>query len=36
MMRGPGLIGVERFAYPAVEPGAVLMPVEDSGICGYL
>lgn len=34
VMRGPGAIGVERFPYPRVEPGAVLMRVEYSGICG--
>ena len=34
VMRGPGMIGVERFPYPRVEPGAVVMRVEYSGICG--
>ena len=33
-MRGPGRIGVERFPYPDVGPGAVLMKIEYSGICG--
>ncbi len=34
VMRGPGRIGVERFPYPDVEPGAVLIKIEYSGICG--
>ena len=34
VMRGPGHIGVERFPYPDVGPGAVLMKIEYSGICG--
>jgi threonine dehydrogenase-like Zn-dependent dehydrogenase len=34
VMRAPGRIGVEVFPYPAVEPGAVVMRVEYSGICG--
>jgi L-iditol 2-dehydrogenase len=33
-MRGPGRIGVERFPYPDVGPGAVLIKIEFSGICG--
>ena len=33
-MRGPGEIGVERFARPELGPGAVLMRVLLSGICG--
>jgi threonine dehydrogenase-like Zn-dependent dehydrogenase len=34
VMRGPGRIGVEAFPYPRPEPGAVVMRVEYSGICG--
>jgi threonine dehydrogenase-like Zn-dependent dehydrogenase len=34
VMKAPGLIEVEKFPRPAVEPGAVLMKVQYSGICG--
>jgi L-iditol 2-dehydrogenase len=34
VMRGPGRIGVERFPRPDVGPGAVLLRIEYSGICG--
>jgi threonine dehydrogenase-like Zn-dependent dehydrogenase len=33
-MRGPGEIGVERFNVPEPEPGAVLLRVRLSGVCG--
>jgi len=33
-MKAPGVVEVERFARPHVEPGAVLMRVLYSGICG--
>jgi threonine dehydrogenase-like Zn-dependent dehydrogenase len=33
-MKGPGLVEVEEFPRPEVEPGAVLMEVVYSGICG--
>jgi len=34
VMTGPGSIELQRFARPDVEPGAVLMRVALSGICG--
>lgn len=34
VMRGPGVIGVERFDVPDPEPGAVVMRVGLSGVCG--
>jgi L-iditol 2-dehydrogenase len=34
VMRGPGEIGLERFPLPEPEPGAVLLRVSLSGICG--
>ena len=34
VMRGPGEIGVERFDVPEPEPGAVLLRVSLSGVCG--
>jgi threonine dehydrogenase-like Zn-dependent dehydrogenase len=34
VMRGPGVIGVERFDVPDPEPGAVVMRVRLSGVCG--
>ena len=34
VMTGPGRIEVQTFPRPAVEPGAVLMEVVYSGICG--
>jgi threonine dehydrogenase-like Zn-dependent dehydrogenase len=34
VMTGPGRIEVETFARPAPEPGAVLMEVVFSGVCG--
>jgi L-iditol 2-dehydrogenase len=34
VMRGPGVIGVERFEVPDPEPGAVVMRVGLSGVCG--
>jgi len=33
-MKGPGRVAVETFPRPDVEPGAVLMEVVYSGICG--
>jgi L-iditol 2-dehydrogenase len=33
-MQGPGRLTLETFPYPEVEPGAVLMRVLYSGICG--
>ena len=34
VMTGPGEIGLQRFARVEPEPGAVLMRVSLSGICG--
>ena len=34
VMRGPGVIGVERFDVPDPAPGAVVMRVGLSGVCG--
>jgi threonine dehydrogenase-like Zn-dependent dehydrogenase len=34
VMRGPGAIGVERFDVPDPEPGAAVMRVRLSGVCG--
>jgi threonine dehydrogenase-like Zn-dependent dehydrogenase len=34
VMKAPGVVEVETFPRPAVEPGAVLMQVQYSGICG--
>jgi len=34
VMKGPGVIEVQEFPRPEVEPGAVLMQVLYSGICG--
>lgn len=34
VMKAPGLVQVEEFPYPALEPGAVLMRVVYSGVCG--
>ena len=34
VMKAPGLVEVEEFSRPDVEPGAVLMQVVYSGICG--
>jgi threonine dehydrogenase-like Zn-dependent dehydrogenase len=34
VMRGPGVIGVEWFDVPDPEPGAVVMRVGLSGVCG--
>src|SRR5207248_438497 len=34
VMKGPGRVEVEEFPRPEVEPGAVLMQVLFSGICG--
>ena len=34
VMKSPGVVEVETFARPDVEPGAVLMQVLYSGICG--
>src|SRR2546429_7005642 len=34
VMKAPGLVEVQEFPRPAVEPGAVLMQVLYSGICG--
>jgi threonine dehydrogenase-like Zn-dependent dehydrogenase len=34
VMKAPGLVEVEEFPRPDVEPGAVLMQVVYSGICG--
>jgi threonine dehydrogenase-like Zn-dependent dehydrogenase len=34
VMKAPGLIDVDTFPRPQVEPGAVLMQVTYSGICG--
>lgn len=34
VMEGPGHIGVREFSVPAPEPGAVVMKISLSGICG--
>ena len=34
VMKAPGVVEVEAFPRPKVEPGAVLMQVQYSGICG--
>ena len=34
VMRAPGEIGVERFEVPDPEPGAVVLRVGLSGVCG--
>jgi threonine dehydrogenase-like Zn-dependent dehydrogenase len=34
VMKAPGVVGVEEFPRPEVEPGGVLMKVLYSGICG--
>lgn len=34
VMRGPGRIAVERFPMPEPEPGAVILELSMSGVCG--
>ncbi len=34
VMKGPGVLEVERFPLPEPEPGAVLLEVRYSGVCG--
>ncbi len=34
VMTGPGRIEVQEFPYPKVQPGAMLMKMELSGVCG--
>jgi threonine dehydrogenase-like Zn-dependent dehydrogenase len=34
VMTGPGAIEIQKFPYPALQPGAMIMRIEMAGICG--